>query len=325
MRSTQQDRDGSGNRHSWNTTSTRPGAWHCRWPVPGSGSQQRQLRWRYPACRAAWPSPRAVSSVSRIVTEQRTANIDIVEHVIQAVTAQEQAVSREQRQLEDIGSLLSKLRVRANGVGEPIAARVAPRCLGSDACPGRPRPRHERVVPRDLCQPIAAQQVGTAVTDIGDGRVLAVEQRRRQRRTHAGVRWFRLTGLEDRLVRPAVRLLQGVSQVALGQAGNASLSVFIAIWLATSPAGCPPMPSATTSKKSCGVGARANGEGRRNILVLFPPGGVGYRGDRQPERLRGSVNSYRFARSRSFMSLVVPRPRLMVARESGRILGPPGD
>ena len=68
--------------------------------------------------------------------------------------------------------------MRADDVGEPVPAWIAPRRLGGDAALGNLL-GHDRVVPRHLRQRLTAQQVGAAVTDMCDGRVFAMEQRRR--------------------------------------------------------------------------------------------------------------------------------------------------
>jgi hypothetical protein len=103
--------------------------------------------------------------------------------------------------------------MRTDDVGEPVPARISPRRLGSDATLGDLL-GHDCMVPGHLRQGIAAQEVGAAISDMGNGGVLAMEQRRRQRRPHAGLRRLGLTGLEHRLICAAVRLLQGKTQVS---------------------------------------------------------------------------------------------------------------
>src|SRR5688572_30575465 len=104
--------------------------------------------------------------------------------------------------------------MRADDMGESVAARIAARRIGGDATLDNLL-GNDRMVPRHLRQRTTTQKVGAAVADIGNGGVLAVEQRRGQRRSHTGVRWLIHTGLEYRFVGASVCLLQGESQVAV--------------------------------------------------------------------------------------------------------------
>ena len=238
------------------------------------------------SCRAA--SPGSWSSSARRMSSS-------VEDVIETVAAQEQPVAGEEGQLEDSRQLALQPGMRPDDVGEYVPARIAPRRLGGDAALGN-LIGHEGMVPRHLRQGIATQKVGAAVTDVGNGGVLAVEQRRCQRRPHAGVRRLVLTGLEHGLVRAAVRLLQGETEITVRKRWKC-LDERVHRNLAGDVPGGMPTHAVGHDEKEVFTGARrtaaANCQRRGHVLVLVSPSGVCHRGDGQPQRLLGRLNGSR--------------------------------
>jgi hypothetical protein len=70
------------------------------------------------------------------------------------------------------------------------------------------------VVARDLRQAISAQQVGSAITNMSDRRIAALQQRRGQRGTHSCPGGIGLGFAVDCLIRLAESLLQRLPNVA---------------------------------------------------------------------------------------------------------------
>ena len=232
--------------------------------------------------------------VAGILVDESATHVAVVEDVIETIAAEQQPVTGEEGQLEDGRQFALQPRMRADDVGEHVPTRIAPRRLGGDAALGN-LVGHDRVVPRHLRQRITAQKVGAAVADMSDRGVLAMEQRRCQRRPHAGVCWLVLTGLEHRLVRAAVRLLQRQSQVAVRKRRK-RLDERVHRDLAGDISRGMPTHAVGHDQEEVFTGARmaaADGQRRRHILVLVSPSGVCHRGDGQSQRLLGRINGSR--------------------------------
>jgi hypothetical protein len=106
------------------------------------------------------------------------------------------------------------------------------------------------------------------------------------------VRRLVLAGLEHRLVRPAVGLLQRQSQIAvrkrwkgLHKGVHRDLAGDVSRGMATHAVGHDQEEIFT------GFSGPADGQRRRHILVLVSPSGVCHRGNSQSQRLLGCLNS----------------------------------
>ena len=122
-----------------------------------------------PAARAASTRPRAASSGSSAAEELAE---DVVRHfAAEAVAAQQEHVARTQvgGELVDLD-----LRLGAERPAQDAALRVRRRLF-----PGERALAHhladQRVVVAEQLEPAVAQAVGTAVADVGEARLLAVD------------------------------------------------------------------------------------------------------------------------------------------------------
>ena len=109
---------------------------------------------RVPRSFAAATSCRAASPGSWL--DEGATHLVVVEDVIETVAAEQQPVTGKEGQLEDGRQLALQPRMRADDVGEPIPARIAPRRLGGDEALGNLL-GHDGMVPRHLRQHLAAQ------------------------------------------------------------------------------------------------------------------------------------------------------------------------
>ena len=115
---------------------------------------------------------------------------------------------------------------------------------------------HEGVVAGEADQLAVAEHVGAGIADVGDADAGAVDQERHDRR--AGTAQLRVvlgergelrSGIVERLAESSGQIdVREVGQVG-GELLSSSMTAPTATVLATSPWACPPMPSATTSRR----------------------------------------------------------------------------
>ena len=132
----------------------------------------------------------------RLVPVQQLADALVVEHVGQAVGAQQVDVAR--HHLVHVG-LEQHGVFDADGARHQVLVRRERRLLGGDE-PGVDLLLQQRMVVRGLRQPPAAQAVGARIADVPEQQPPCAEHRDDERRAHAGVLRVGVGGVEDRAV-----------------------------------------------------------------------------------------------------------------------------
>ena len=144
--------------------------------------------------------------------KQRVVEVSAIEHPVHPVRTDDQPVTGLDLVLRnvDLGVLLG-----AEDVGEDVAhgMRGDPRGISAEVLSQH---RHgPRVVLRQLCQRLAAAQVGTAIADVSDHDTVGAEEQRDERASHPGVVVVVLRDAKH----PSIRQVDGRAQ-AIGVVGE---------------------------------------------------------------------------------------------------------
>ena len=108
---------------------------------------------------------------------------------------------------------------------------------------------HEGLVERQLLHVAVTQQVGPRVSDLCDADPVLVPQHGGEGRTHALELLAALDGDAQAFIRRDDTAPQHRVEVGPGSDSSSGRSAATTVLLAISPAACPPMPSATASRR----------------------------------------------------------------------------